>query len=327
MKGSYYFKVKGKKTLFEFSIKRNITIIKGDSASGKTTLLHMLYEYLRVGRESGYSVTTDANYYVYMRKEVGRDWRDALFSLKNTIIFIEENNNFVFSEEFAAFVKHSSNYFVLVNRASLKMLPYSIHEIYEIITTGKHADIKESYHHFRELYSNYPFLENNKLQTIITEDSNSGHQFFAKLFSNSKTISANGNGNIINELKQISFDDTLVIADGAAFGAMIENCLEYLESKQNQRISLWLPESFEYLILKSGLISSKEIDEILNDIPNYLDSETYESWERFFTELLIQYTKNTPYAYSKKTLNKSYLQNKWVEQIIKQMPEAISENI
>lgn len=66
MKGRYYFRVKSKKLLFEFSIKRNITVIKGDSATGKTTLLHMMYEYLRVGRESGYSVATDANYYVYL---------------------------------------------------------------------------------------------------------------------------------------------------------------------------------------------------------------------------------------------------------------------
>lgn len=62
MKGSYDFRVKSKKLLFEFSIKRNITLIKGDSATGKTTLLHMMYEYLRVGRESGYSITTDADY-------------------------------------------------------------------------------------------------------------------------------------------------------------------------------------------------------------------------------------------------------------------------
>ena len=30
MKGSYWFKAKSKKVLFEFSIRRNITIIKGD---------------------------------------------------------------------------------------------------------------------------------------------------------------------------------------------------------------------------------------------------------------------------------------------------------
>ena len=81
MKGSYDFRVKSKKLLFEFTIRRNITVIKGDSAIGKTTLLHMMYEYLRVGRESGYSVSSDGSYYVYLRQEVGRTWQDILYPL------------------------------------------------------------------------------------------------------------------------------------------------------------------------------------------------------------------------------------------------------
>lgn len=58
MKGKYHFRVKSKRAMFEFTIRRNITVLKGDSATGKTTLLHMLYEYLRVGRESGYAMRT-----------------------------------------------------------------------------------------------------------------------------------------------------------------------------------------------------------------------------------------------------------------------------
>ena len=59
MKGSYWFKAKSKKVLFEFSIRRNITIIKGDSATGKTTLLRILYEYLRILMQSVYAVSTN----------------------------------------------------------------------------------------------------------------------------------------------------------------------------------------------------------------------------------------------------------------------------
>lgn len=87
MKGKYHFRVKSKRALFEFTIRRNITVLKGDSATGKTTLLYMLYEYLRVGRESGYAVSADSEYFVYLRKEVGREWQEALFSLKMTTVY------------------------------------------------------------------------------------------------------------------------------------------------------------------------------------------------------------------------------------------------
>lgn len=323
MKGSYWFRVKSKKVIFEFSVRRNITVIKGDSATGKTTLLHILYEYLRTGRQSGYSVSTNANYYVYMRDEVGRDWKDALFSLKDTIIFIEENNDFVFTEDFASFVKTSGNYFVLVNRAPLKMLPYSIHEIYEIITDGKRTDLKESYHTFREMYSNYPVAENNQIKNVITEDSHSGYQFWKNIFKSSDVSSSDGNGNIVNHVEKQNSGDTLVIADGAAFGAMIENCLSIFDTHTDRRISLWLPESFEYLILSSGVIKSEKLKLILDDVPDYVESKKYESWESFFTDLLITLTSDGVDKYSKTTLNAYYLQSWVVEKVIQQLPEEI----
>ena len=35
---------------------------------------------------------------------------------------------------------------------------------------GKRTDIKESYHEFKEIYSNYPIIENNKIQNVVTEE-------------------------------------------------------------------------------------------------------------------------------------------------------------
>jgi hypothetical protein len=323
MKGSYHFRAKSKKLLFEFDIRRNITVIKGESATGKTTLLHMLYEYLRVGKESGYTVAADVDYYVYLRREVGRDWKDTLYPLKNTVIFIEENNNFVFGQEFAEFVKSSGNYFVIVNRSPLKMLPYSIHEIYEIATDKKHADIKESYHELKELYSNYPILENNRIENIVTEDSNSGYQFFKKIYDKANVVSANGNANIVNKLGDVNKGDTLVIADGAAFGAIIENCLEYFNTNTNIRMSMWLPESFEFLILKSGVVQVADLEKILSDTSDYVDSEKYCSWERFFTDLLVTITKDTMFRYSKNVLNEYYLHEKNAKKIMEQFPSEI----
>ncbi|MCI8447478.1 MAG: translation initiation factor 2 [Eubacterium sp.] len=326
MKGSYNFKVKSKRVVFEFSIRRNITVIKGDSATGKTTLLHMLYEYLRAGRESGYTVFTNADYFVYLRREVGREWKDALTVLKNTVIFIEENNQFVFSEEFAEFVKTSGNYFVLVSRSPLKMLPYSIHEVYEIVSDRKHADIKEAYHQFKELYSNYPFVKNIKMDIVVTEDRCSGYQFFSTLFYKRNVVSAEGNGGIINAVQQACTGDVLAVVDGAAFGAMVEQCIEYFEAQESRRIALWMPESFEYLILVSGIIHSEELEEILGAVSDHVDSSEYESWERYFTQLLVSLTEHTPYKYSKKDLNEYYTKRINLIKIIEKFPEAIKKN-
>ena len=320
MKGSYWFRAKSKKVLFEFSIRRNITVIKGDSATGKTTLVRILYEYLRMGKQSGYAVSTNVSYYVYIRDEVGRDWKDALYPLKNTVVFIEENNEFVFTKEFASFVKKSGNYFVFVTRAPLKILPYSIHEIYEIITDGKRTDIKESYHEFREIYSNYPIIENNKIQNIVTEDSNSGYQFWTHAFKNSHVTSSNGNGNLIKQVEELGPGDALVIADGAAFGSLMESCMSSFQVQTDRRISLWLPESFEYLILTSGVLKSEKITQILENISEYVECEKYESWESFFTELLVTLTAGGVEKYSKNVLNAYYLQDWIVDKIKGQLP-------
>ena len=320
MKGSYWFRAKSKKVLFEFSIRRNITVIKGDSATGKTTLLRILYEYLRMGKQSGYAVSTNVSYYVYIRDEVGRDWKDALFPLKNTVVFIEENNEFVFTKEFASFVKKSGNYFVFVTRAPLKMLPYSIHEIYEIITDGKRTDIKESYHEFREIYSNYPIIENNKIQNIVTEDRNSGYQIWTHVFKNSHVTSSNGNGNHIKQVEELGAGEALVIADGAAFGSLMESCMSSFQVQTDRRISLWLPESFEYLILTSGVVKSEKITQILENISEYVECEKYESWESFFTELLVTLTAGGVEKYSKNVLNAYYLQDWIVDKIKGQLP-------
>ena len=133
-------------------------------------------------------------------------------------------------------------------------------------------------------------MENNKIQNVVTEDSNSGYQFWRHVFKDSRMISSNGNGNLIKQVKELKTGDTLVIADGAAFGSLMESCLNAFRVQSSRRISLWLPESFEYLILKSNILKSEKLMEIMENIPEYVDCEKYESWENFFTELLVTMT-------------------------------------
>ncbi len=60
----------------------------------------------------------------------------------------------------------------------------------------------------------------------------------------------------------------LVIVDGAAFGLEFEK-LRIL----NNQIDLYLPESFEQMILKSGIMEENRVKEILNHPEEYIESK------------------------------------------------------
>ena len=51
-----------------------------------------------------------------------------------------------------------------------------------------------------------------------------------------------------------------IIADGAAFGAYIARVMAV--AKQQCNIALYLPESFEWLILRSGVVDVEDIDRV-----------------------------------------------------------------
>ena len=53
MKGSYSITVSNEMVKYEFQIRRNITVIRGDSATGKTTLVELIREFYESGEKSG----------------------------------------------------------------------------------------------------------------------------------------------------------------------------------------------------------------------------------------------------------------------------------
>ena len=83
---------------------------------------------------------------------------------------------------------------------------------------------------------------------------------------------------------------------------------------------LYLPESFEWLLLLSGLLKDKEIKEILASPENYIDSGDYVDWERYFTHLLIEKSKGTYLEYEKSSLNKAYLNEREMGAVVENTP-------
>lgn len=110
----------------------------------------------------------------------------------------------------------------------------------------------------------------------------------------------------------------VVIADGAAFGAEINDFVEQ-QKLRPRKLALFLPESFEWIVLKSGVIQGIEPSRI--EQPElYADSAKFMSWEQYFTELLINETKGIDYLrYKKSKLAEFYLQEKTAEMIRKEI--------
>ena len=322
MKGSYEIKIKNNRIQYRFTISRNITILRGDSATGKTTLIDMVDEYNQNGKESGIELLCKKPCVVLDR----RNWMRDLEEIKDSIVFIDEGNGFVKSSGFADMAKNSDNYFVIATRDSLFNLPYSITEVYGIRNTSgnRYQGTKRLYSEFFPLFNAEIFL--NKPDKIIIEDSNSAFQFFSEVCRKEGILceSAAGKSNIYGCIRDSREDKILVVADGAAFGPEMERAMSLKKAKN---VVYFLPESFEWILLKSGLIAEAEISDILADPSEFVESEQYFSWERFFTALLVEKTKKTPYAYNKQRLNPVYLHDNNKKEVISKINEVAGKEL
>ena len=141
MKGIKRVRISNRVARFDFELKRNITIVRGDSGTGKTTLFNMVLDYTRNKEQSGVNLSAPCDCIA-----VYQDWKQQLIDVNNSIVFIDEdyNNNFLKTKEFAEYVQKSDNYYVMFTREDLHELPYSVEEKYSIKMSGK-------YHRFERM--------------------------------------------------------------------------------------------------------------------------------------------------------------------------------
>lgn len=172
MKGKHKVVIKNNRLHYEFEIKRNITIIKGDSATGKTTLINMIRQFTNLGNSSGIELVCD----VPCRVLEGIDWQIILHNISGNIIFIDEENAFIKTEQFAKAVRESDNYFVLITRENLYNLPYSVEEIYGLKSCTNEAEMVMSY---KQLMKKYIWLLFCSIITMLV----SGYVYINHYFS------------------------------------------------------------------------------------------------------------------------------------------------
>ncbi len=318
MKGSYEVTVRNNRLQYKFAVQRNITILRGNSATGKTTLIEMIREYEENGENSGIILNCKKHCTVLS----GMSWANQLAAIQDSIVFIDEGNAFISSREFADAIRNTDNYYIIATRANLPSLPYSVDEVYGIenTTSRRFGSVKRLYSKFFRIYGDILPSKVPVPDCVIVEDSNSGFEFFRHVCEKYgiSCVSARGKSNVYQCVCAAEAETILIIADGAAFGPEMEKIMSLQRVKN---VILYLPESFEWLILKSDLIRDSEVHEILQNPVDFIESRAYFSWERFFTELLIQKTSDNYLKYRKAQLNPVYLQEHETEKVMQAMPE------
>lgn len=169
MVGKFDIEVYNNKAHYFLTIKRNITILQGDSASGKSELIRLIGEHEANGNSSGITVKCDKKCTVLTNV----DWELRLSSLKQSIIFIDETAAFLKNKKFAKMVRGADNYFVIVSRDDLVQLPYSVEEIYGLKNVSDSSKYKAYKKVYNEMYKLYNLMDiNDKVEAdqVITED-------------------------------------------------------------------------------------------------------------------------------------------------------------
>ena len=322
MRGAYRIQVSTKKVRYDFVVRRNITIIQGDSGTGKTTLISLIQRFNRAGISG---VTLKCEKMCRVISDDNGDWEDRILAIKDSIIFLDETEKFVATKEFVRILKQSDNYFVIITREPLKSLPYSVDEIYGFRTDNSRNALGQVYNELYHIYGQYASASKIQPTLVITEDSKTGFEFFKKVCDKARIKCLSGEGrdclvNLVIDRKE----KVLIIADGAAFGCAMRAMMKVLD--EHADYTLYLPESFEWLLLKSGVIKDSSLPDILEHTSDYVESTEYISWERFFTWLLGKLTLDNPYVthYSKiGKVPKAFLADNNIEKVLQQMPDRI----
>ena len=308
MTGCYTLDIESKVIEYHLVLKRKYTILRGESARGKSEILRRI---MMKGTKIKCSVPV---YILYDTMNV-----ELALQSKNSIIIIDEGFDEFGSSAFIEMLQKSDNYFILITRRKLSSIPYSMYEIYQLSSEnrlGKQVT--------RNVLSNIYYNDISNIafepDLIITEDSNSGFQFFDKNGFNTLSSKSKSLVEKTLRLSMNKYSNIFVFVDGAAFGSEIQDVMNLLEVPSQCRITIFAVESFEYLLLKFCNVNSDM--KVLDETYNYCDKrffdenfsnfeysypDTFESWERFYKAYLSALTmQDKEKVYSKSELNPYY---------------------
>lgn len=294
MVGEHTIVVEKRLIRYELTIRHKLNIIRGDSGSGKSFLDGMVYDY-NIGVGSA-KVRSD------LRVRSVRTLEDLKFGISNgDNLFIFDENVFRIitegdaGESVAEIVKGEPVYCIFITRESGRTcLPVDVRACYQLEET--HVAGRT----IRKNVELYQWKNDSSIRPtkMFTEDTKIGYKFFKNTLENTSVIKLGGTGELTKlgkHLKKfVHYGDTVyIVADGCAFGFLLHYYIleKERESQRGYELRLFLPPSFEYLVLDSDILPKVDKD-VLHNTYKYCKVEKYMSLEKFYSDYLSHVTKN-----------------------------------
>lgn len=343
MKGVVNVQVSTPKVTYHLALERNITVICDEGATGKSLLASLVYDFHNV-KNANKTIKCTVSHGLGLYSLTQDLWDSGAYRNFSTpcVFIIDENAGFLCSRECQRWINSGLHYFIIMNRGrELRGLTFSVNSLKRL--SGTKVKTLESWmpscaagtlDRKGNLWGTAPLYVPIQPNRVITEDSNTGYQFFTHLIGTacapcgSKVDNRLQGGkaellNCISRFKKSGVSDVLFIADGAAFGAELEYL--WVQSLIIPRFYFYLYESFEWLLLHTPNIYANPRVRELVDNPQ-VESTQFLSWERYFTKLLETSSRGIKgFEYTKSSLPSGYLTSTNVKALLSYMPEISFE--
>lgn len=286
---------------FNISLQRRVSFIKGESATGKTSMYSLLDRKLRHKDDE---VSLESNIDIILL-----DFSN-LSAKHSHVLYIIDDLDILPNHEFESLMNDMIKddlWFLIMSREEVD---YKLKA--SIIFS---SNCEYSLGVVNGIYTLTPLYTCNntnitEYDCILVEDSKGGFEFFSKLYSDCEVRSTCGKNNVItcmDKAVEDGFENILVIFDTANFGSCFSEFYnKAITSNANiEFISAY--DCFEELLLQTNLLRHLES---VNFAFENLESEAnkFKSWEKYFEHLISVVTHNTPYGYSHgKKLTRCYI--------------------
>lgn len=268
---------------YRLRIASKVTILRGNSASGKTALKEFVCD-----AKSAEEQPCPVIEYVTVP---GVD-PIALLSTyqKGSVVFLDEDAvSEMVEEKTLNAAWHLPLYYVLITRLPLDDIQFGLSDVYQLKTEKGVTTVIPMYPKFDKL---------PEADLYISEDSGSGNEYWSAYLHTAEPMGGNRGW--------YNCGDGCLIMDGAALGTEIDKILD--AGRQ-----LFAPQSFEYLLLR-------HYSSLTNEDFVRLLSADHLTYERLFEVLSCSTKEYLGFKYSKGNLPKFVLRDALIPEFIKREP-------